>query len=204
MAGRGWLAGSDRARAMLLVLVTAGTAMAEAAALAAVGATGVLGLAPQISAPVPYGVFHDLRWVFVYHSSWAMFAAETIALIVVRSALNAVIITLAWPGLPGGLARHWGGCSRATRPSPPSPWWCCRHGCAWRSLPLAPPCHGLSSVPGCASRSPPRYPPIIALCKRWARCGGHIFSLMPMRMSQELTGQAVKNPRIIASCIIIQ
>ena len=97
MAGRGWLAGSGRARVMLLVLVTAGTAMAETAALAAAGATGVLGLAPQISAPVPYGVFHDLRWVFVYHPSWAMFAAEPIALIAVRSALNAVIITLAWP-----------------------------------------------------------------------------------------------------------
>lgn len=49
----------------LLVLLTAGTAMAEAGALVAAGFTGALGLAPQISAPVPFGVFHDLRWVLV-------------------------------------------------------------------------------------------------------------------------------------------
>lgn len=97
MAGPGWLAGPDRVRAVLLVVVTAGTAMGEAAVLASAGFAGALGLAPQISAPVPYGVFHDLRWVFVYHSSWGTFAAEIGGLIAVRAALNAVIIALAWP-----------------------------------------------------------------------------------------------------------
>lgn len=32
----------------------------------------------------------------------------------------------------------------------------------------------------------------------------HIFSFQPMRTSQALTGRAVKKPRIIESCIIIQ
>lgn len=33
---------------------------------------------------------------------------------------------------------------------------------------------------------------------------GHIFSLMSIRISSALTGMAVKKPRIIDSCIIIQ
>lgn len=33
---------------------------------------------------------------------------------------------------------------------------------------------------------------------------GYIFSFQPIRTSQALTGQAVKKPRIMESCIIIQ
>jgi len=54
-------------------------------------------LAPQASAIAPFGVFSDLRWVSVYHDSWATAAAELAAMVVVRGALTAWSIALAWP-----------------------------------------------------------------------------------------------------------
>ena len=58
-------------------------------------------LAPQASAVVPFGVFGDLRWVSVYQNSWTALAGELAAMLIVRGALTAVSIGLAWPaGLP--------------------------------------------------------------------------------------------------------
>jgi hypothetical protein len=54
-------------------------------------------LAPQASAIAPFGVFGDLRWVSVYHDSWAAAASELAAMLVVRGSLTAVSIALAWP-----------------------------------------------------------------------------------------------------------
>ena len=54
-------------------------------------------LAPQASAIAPFGVFSDLRWVSVYNNSWAALAAELAGVLVVRSALTALSIALAWP-----------------------------------------------------------------------------------------------------------
>lgn len=56
-----------------------------------------LGLAPQVTAPPPYGIFHDMRWLFVYNTSWLSFAWETAALVVFRTLLSTLIITLPWP-----------------------------------------------------------------------------------------------------------
>ena len=79
------------------MLVTAGTAMAEVAALKTAGYVSVLGFAAQVSAVPPYGVLHDMRWLFVYNTSWATFAAEAVALVAFRALLGTAIIALAWP-----------------------------------------------------------------------------------------------------------
>jgi hypothetical protein len=54
-------------------------------------------LAPQASAVAPFGVFHDLRWLSVYTSSWPTFGALAGAMLVARGALTAVSVRLAWP-----------------------------------------------------------------------------------------------------------
>ena len=80
-----------------LALACVGTAVVEACLLLLAGPTSALPLAPQISAPAPLGVFHDLRWLDVYHNSWWGFGVELAALVVFRSMLDAVIVTQAWP-----------------------------------------------------------------------------------------------------------
>ncbi|MGH3322278.1 MAG: hypothetical protein ACRDN9_19330, partial [Streptosporangiaceae bacterium] len=84
---------------MLLVLCVA-LCVIEAGVLTATGQSSALPLAPQAAAPLPYAVFHDLRWLLVFHRSWATFAAEAAALIAVRSLLTAACAWLAWPGDP--------------------------------------------------------------------------------------------------------
>ena len=54
-------------------------------------------LAPQASAVAPFGVFGDLRWVSVYQYSWWALAGELAAMLVVRGAITALSIGLAWP-----------------------------------------------------------------------------------------------------------
>jgi hypothetical protein len=55
------------------------------------------GLAPQITTLTPFAVFHDLRWVLVFHSSWTAFGLELLALVAVRSAFHAAVVRAAWP-----------------------------------------------------------------------------------------------------------
>jgi hypothetical protein len=62
-------------------------------------------LAPQASAIAPFGVFGDLRWISVYQYSWWALAGELGAMLLVRGAITALSIGLAWPG-------------RVARPSP--------------------------------------------------------------------------------------
>ncbi|MGH9230071.1 MAG: alpha/beta hydrolase [Acidimicrobiales bacterium] len=69
----------------------------EALILGMIGAHGAQALAPQASAPAPFGVFHDLRWLLVFHPSWHAFALELASLIVVRSAITALLLRAAWP-----------------------------------------------------------------------------------------------------------
>jgi len=73
------------------------TSVAEASILAGIGASWAAGLAPQVSAVAPFGVFHDLRWLVVYHRSWFSFGWEMALLLGFRSVLDAGIIRLAWP-----------------------------------------------------------------------------------------------------------
>ncbi len=63
--------------------------------------TGSGYIAPHASALWPYDTFHDLRWVLVYHNSWAGFVAESAAAIVARGLFCATLIALAWPAAPG-------------------------------------------------------------------------------------------------------
>ena len=83
------------ARRWLLAAATGG-AVAEAALLALL-APAARGLAPQVTALPPLAVYHDLRWLYGYGLPWPIFAAGAVALLVVRSAVNAGLIRLAWP-----------------------------------------------------------------------------------------------------------
>ena len=105
----------------------------EALILGMIGAAGAQALAPQASAPAPFGVFHDLRWLLVFHPSWHAFALELAALIAVRSTITALLLRAAWPIGKDPPVR----CG-----SPPAPWrspwsppWC-------SSLRRAAPRHG--------------------------------------------------------------
>ena len=80
-----------------LVVATAGLGALEAGVVAATGTPGAAALAPQAGAPTPFDVFHDLRWLLVYHRSWAAFALEALALIVARSVVVTLLVRSAWP-----------------------------------------------------------------------------------------------------------
>src|SRR5918995_1113239 len=80
-----------------LLVVAAGPPLPEAPILGLIGAPGAQALAPQATAPAPFGVFHDLRWLLVFHPSWLAFALELAALIVVRSGITALLVRAAWP-----------------------------------------------------------------------------------------------------------
>ena len=81
----------------VLVVVTVGLATLEALLVVAVGPADAAPLAPQVAAPAPFGVFHDLRWLLVYHPSWVVFVVGTIALIAGRAALDCALVRAAWP-----------------------------------------------------------------------------------------------------------
>lgn len=94
-----------RIRLLWLLLLTTVPVLAEALVLRTVGFVSALGLAAQLTAPSPFGMFHDLRWVQVYHDSWWSFAGESVGVIVVRSLLTAGIVSLAWTD--GAPQRSW-------------------------------------------------------------------------------------------------
>ena len=79
-----------------LIGVACGTAMAEAALLAAF-APAARTLAPQVTALPPLAIFHDLRWLYSTQRSWLWFALLLAGLLVARSALNTAMVRLAWP-----------------------------------------------------------------------------------------------------------
>ena len=70
---------------------------AEAIVLLSLGLRGSVPLAPAVTAPAPYGVFHDLRFLLVYHSSWGVAAAGVLTLLAWRTVVEAVLDLLAWP-----------------------------------------------------------------------------------------------------------
>lgn len=79
-----------------LLALTVGLALAEAL-LVGMLIPDSLALAPHVSAPEPFGVFHDLRWLFVYHPSLLAFAGEALLLLAFRSVVTAAIVREAWP-----------------------------------------------------------------------------------------------------------
>lgn len=80
-----------------LPVLCVGLVVAEASLLAAAQAGESLALAPQVAALAPWGVFHDLRWLFVYASSWPLAIIGFVALVLVRAAITAVMVRAAWP-----------------------------------------------------------------------------------------------------------
>jgi hypothetical protein len=54
-------------------------------------------LAPQVTALPPLATCHDLRWLFAFNQPWLGFTGVLIMLVIARSAVNAVLIMLAWP-----------------------------------------------------------------------------------------------------------
>ena len=69
----------------------------EAGILELLHAGWAAGMAPQVVAPAPFGVFHDLRWLVVYHRSLPAFFVELVALLLFRSALDALLVREVWP-----------------------------------------------------------------------------------------------------------
>jgi len=45
----------------------------------------------------PLAAYHDLRWVFAFGQSWLGFVAVLAGMLIVRAALDAVLVRLAWP-----------------------------------------------------------------------------------------------------------
>src|SRR5512139_3862426 len=84
----------DRVR---LVAATTGLVLVETAVLSVLGPVTGLALAPQVSAPTPLDLFHDLRWLAVYTPSWWVVAVALAALLAVRTVLTAAIVGWAWP-----------------------------------------------------------------------------------------------------------
>jgi hypothetical protein len=80
-----------------LIFLAVALPVLEALILGVIGASGAQALAPQASAPAPFGVFHDLRWLLVFHPSWHAFALELTAMVVVRSAITGLLLRAAWP-----------------------------------------------------------------------------------------------------------
>src|SRR6266487_3796547 len=79
-----------------LIAFAAGAAMAEVGLLIAF-APAARALAPQVTAVPPLAVFHDLRWLYGAQRSWLEFTLLLAGLILARSAVNSVLVRLAWP-----------------------------------------------------------------------------------------------------------
>jgi hypothetical protein len=89
----------------LLLALAVGLPVVEMVVLALLDLPSGMGLAAQVSAPGPFGVFHDLRWLFVFHGSVAGFVVGLLLLFALRSLLMALLVRSAWPGQPPRLRR---------------------------------------------------------------------------------------------------
>src|SRR5262245_11005309 len=87
-----------------LLLVAAGGALAEAGLLTLL-APAARPLAPQATALPVLAAYHDLRWLFADRQSWPQFAGTLTLALLVRSAVDTVMLRLAWPR--GSRAPRW-------------------------------------------------------------------------------------------------
>jgi hypothetical protein len=71
--------------------------MIETGLVLSFGPPNGVALAPQVTAPPPLDLFHDLRWVSVYHNSWITLALELAGIVVLRSLWVAWVVQRAWP-----------------------------------------------------------------------------------------------------------
>jgi hypothetical protein len=79
-----------------LIAFSAGGAMAEAALLSFL-VPSARPLAAQVTALPPLAAYHDLRWLFAFNQSWLGFTGVLVLLLLARSAVDAVLVLLAWP-----------------------------------------------------------------------------------------------------------
>jgi hypothetical protein len=86
-----------RPRTAVLFALMAVPAMLEAGALRAVRLGSAAALAPSAGLPGPAGIFHDLRWLLVYHDSWLSFAGLLVAVVLGRGIFTAAAVWAAWP-----------------------------------------------------------------------------------------------------------
>src|SRR6266496_869435 len=56
------------------------------------GTRGAAALGPQVTAPPPLDLLHDLRWVATYHDSWLLLGLELAAVLALRSLYAAWIV----------------------------------------------------------------------------------------------------------------
>jgi hypothetical protein len=61
------------------------------------GVSGDRALAVQVTAPSPWGEFHDIRWILVLNRSWLSVVLAVVGVVVARTVLDAAIIAEAWP-----------------------------------------------------------------------------------------------------------
>ena len=87
-----------------LIAFAAGGAMAEATLLSFL-APSARPLAPQVTALPPFAAYHDLRWLFAFNQPWLGFTGVLVLLVVARSAVDAVLVMLAWPRGADGSGR---------------------------------------------------------------------------------------------------
>jgi len=80
-----------------LFVASAGIAAAEALLVVALLPRGAAAITPQVSAPAPFGVYHDLRWFLVYQPSWLVVVVGIVALVAFRTALDVWLVRCAWP-----------------------------------------------------------------------------------------------------------
>ena len=95
-----------------LIAFAAGGAMAEAVLLSFL-APSAQPLAPQVTALPPLAAYHDLRWLFAFNQPWLDFTGVLLLLVVVRSAVDATLIMLAWPREAAGPGKDGPGIDRA-------------------------------------------------------------------------------------------
>jgi hypothetical protein len=80
-----------------LILAATGGAVAEGGLLL-LAAPAARSVAPQVTAIPSLAAYHDVRWLFADNQSWLWFSGLVVAVLVVRSALDVVLLRLAWPG----------------------------------------------------------------------------------------------------------
>jgi hypothetical protein len=77
-----------------LYAVSVAAAVTETVLVATLCSHAAAALGPQVSAPAPLDLFHDLRWISTHHNSWLSLAAE-------------LVIAIGGRSLFGLLVAHW-------------------------------------------------------------------------------------------------
>jgi hypothetical protein len=98
-----------------LIAFSAGGAMLEAGVLSFL-APWARPLAPQVTALPPLAAYHDLRWLFALNQSWPAFTVVLVVSLLARSAVDAVLLLLAWPREADGGVAEMAGAAGIGRP----------------------------------------------------------------------------------------